>query len=95
MFALFVNVSQIHARGDGPLKEADWFKSPPEDALNEDHSKNKNWIRKYYGPNGNYENSGFAGSARKDFIEEGTKGKLTQPKLYIEGFDAKFSGPMG
>lgn len=92
MFALFVNIShfalpqgEVNMKG-GPLKEADWFKSPAEAALNEDHSKNKNWIRKYYGPNGNYENSGFAGSARKDFIEEGTKGKLTQPKLStIEG----------
>ena len=93
VFALFVSISYFAiAQGkvnitDGPLKEADWLKNSAEAPLNEDHSKNRNWILKYYGPNGNYENSGgFAISARKDLIKEGTKGKLTQPKLStIEG----------
>ncbi len=93
VFALFVSISylafaqgQVNIKG-GPLKEADWLKNPTQAALNEDHSKNRNWITKYYGPTGNYENNGgFAVSARKDLIEEGTKGKLTQPKLStIEG----------
>ena len=64
---------------DGPLKEADWFKHPDAAALSESHADNKNWITKWYGPDGNYENNeGFQKSGRRDLIEEGTKGKLTQ-----------------
>ena len=93
IFVLVVSISHLaFAQGkvnmkDGPLKEADWLKNPAEAALNEDHSKNKNWITKYYGPDGNYENNGgFAASAPEDLIKDGTGGKLTQPKLStIEG----------
>ena len=86
IFALAMSVSQLAFAQkvnikDGPLKEKDWLTDPgPE--LNEDHSDNKNWITKYYGPDGNYEvNGGFAASAPKDLIDEGTKGKLTQESL--------------
>ena len=92
IFALVVSVSHLAlAQGkvnikDGPLKEADWLVDPAPE-LNEDHSDNKNWVTKYYGPDGNYEvNGGFGASAPKDLISEGTGGKLTQPKLStIEG----------
>ena len=92
IFALVVSISHLAlAQGkvnikDGPLKEADWLKDPAPE-LNEDHSDNKNWVTKYYGPDGNYENNGgFGNSAPKDLIKEGTGGKLTQPKLStIEG----------
>ena len=74
-FAQKVNIK------DGPLKEKAWLTNPAGE-LNEDHSDNKNWITKYYGPDGNYEvNGGFAASAPKDLIDEGTKGKLTQVEL--------------
>ena len=57
--------------------------------LNEDHSNNKNWITKWYGPDGNYENSGGSGaSAPKDLIDEGTWGKLDQLRLStVEGLE--------
>ncbi len=67
---------------DGPLKEADWFKNPDAAALNESHADNKNWITKWYGPDGNYENNeGFQKSGRRDLIDEGTKGRLTELSL--------------
>ena len=88
MFALVVSLTQFAlAQGkvnidDGPIPEGDWLGNPGGAALNEDHSGNKNWIKKWYGPDGNYENNnGFATSAPKDLIDEGTKGKLTQVKL--------------
>ena len=92
MFALLVSISHLAvAQGkvnikDGPLKEGDWLKDPAGE-LNEDHSDNKNWITKWYGPDGNYENSGgFGASAPKDLIDEGTGGKLDQLKLStVEG----------
>ena len=94
MFALVVSISDLaFAQGkvnikDGPLKEGDWLKDPAGE-LNEDHSKNKNWITKWYGPDGNYENSGgFGASAPKDLIDEGTGGKLDQLKLStVEGLN--------
>ena len=102
MFALIVSLShlalaqKVNMKG-GPLKEADWLKNPAEAALNEDHSDNKNWITKYYGPDGNYENNGgFAASAPKDLIDEGTNGKLTQPKLStIEGLKLTLTVDVG
>ena len=67
---------------EGPLKEKDWLVNPKEAALNENHAAAKTWITKWYGPEGNYENNGtFQVSGRIDLIEEGTNGKLTQPKL--------------
>ena len=68
----------------GPLGKGDLMKDPNPngDGLREDHSKFDTWITKWYGPDGNYENNGgFQASAPKDFIDEGTNGKLTQEKL--------------
>ncbi len=66
----------------GPLKEKDWLVNPKEGHLNENHAANKNWITKWYGPEGNYENNGtFQVSGKIDLIDEGTNGKLTQPEL--------------
>ena len=94
IFALIVSVShlalaqkhKVNIKG-GPLKEKDWLAEAPAAQLGENHSDVDNWISLWYGPDGNYENNGgFQGSAPKDLIDEGTKGKLTQPKLStIEG----------
>ena len=68
----------------GPLGKDDLLKAPDPngDGLRESHANNKNWITKWYGPDGNYENNGgFQASAPKDFIDEGSGGKLTQPEL--------------
>jgi hypothetical protein len=94
MFALVVSISdlavaqgKVNIKG-GPLKEGDWLKDPAGE-LNEDHSDNKNWITKWYGPDGNYENNGsFQVSGKRDLIDEGTNGKLTEPKLStVEGLE--------
>ncbi len=89
VFALVIGTSQsVFAQANdiegGPLKAGDLLKDPDPngDGLRENHSDNKNWITKWYGPDGNYENNGgFQASAPKDFIDEGSNGKLTQPKL--------------
>ena len=86
MFALVVSLSHLALAQkvnikDGPLKEGDWLTDPAGE-LNEDHSDNKNWIEKWYGPDGNYENNGgFGASAPEDLIDEGTGGKITQIEL--------------
>ncbi len=91
-FALGMSISHLAVAqkvniDDGPIPEKDWQADPDAAALNEDHSDNKNWIEKWYGPDGNYENNnGFQASAPKDLIEEGTNGKLDQLSLStIEG----------
>ena len=89
MFALIVGVSplvfaQANDIEGGPLKDNELLTDPNPngDNLRESHANNKNWITKWYGPDGNYENNGgFQSSAPKDFIDEGSNGKLTQPKL--------------
>ena len=89
VFALVIGTSQsVFAQANdiegGPLKANELLKDPDPngDGLRENHSDNKNWITKWYGPDGNYENNGgFQASAPKDFIDEGSNGKLTQPKL--------------
>ena len=89
VFALVIGTSQsVLAQANdiegGPLKDDELLTDPNPngDGLRENHSDNKNWITKWYGPDGNYENNGgFQGSAPKDLIDEGTNGKLTQPKL--------------
>lgn len=55
--------------------------------MGENHSDVKTWISLWYGPEGNYENNGtFQVSSKRDLIDEGTKGKLTEPKLStVEG----------
>ena len=92
IFALGMSIShlafaqKVNIKG-GPIPEKDWLANPGEAPLNEDHSDNKNWIEKWYGPDGNYENNnGFAASAPKDLIDEGTNGKIDQPSLStVEG----------
>ena len=75
-----IRTGKVNIKG-GPIKEADWLKDPAGE-LNEDHSDNKNWITKWYGPDGNYENNGsFQVSGKIDLIDEGTNGKLTEPEL--------------
>lgn len=65
----------------GPLKEADFFVKPP-GTVDEDHSGYNTWINKWYGPDGNYTNTGGPGNViRRDLIDEGTGGKLTQVTL--------------
>ncbi len=92
LFALAMSISHLAFAqkvnlDDGPIPEKDWMLNPGEAALNESHADNKNWISKWYGPDGNYENNnGFAASAPKDLIDEGTNGKLDQVSLStIEG----------
>ena len=94
MFALVVSSSQIafaqkHKVNvkDGPLKEKDWLAEAPGAQLGENHADVKTWISLWYGPEGNYENNGtFQVSSKRDLIDEGTKGKLTEPKLStVEG----------
>ena len=68
----------------GPLAKGDLLKDPNPngDNLRENHSDVDTWITKWYGPDGNYENNGtFQVSSKIDLIDEGTKGKLTEPKL--------------
>ena len=68
----------------GPLKDDELLKDPDPngDGLRESHANNKNWITKWYGPDGNYENNGgFPASSKIDLIDEGTNGKLTETKL--------------
>lgn len=94
MFALIVSVShlafaqkhKVNIKG-GPLKEKDWMAEAVGAQLGENHADVKTWISKWYGPEGNYENNGtFQVSAPKDFIDEGSKGKLTQISLStVEG----------
>ena len=90
MFAMFVSTASIAQQhvinmNGGPLKKENWMKAPAEAPLNEDHSKNWDWITKWYGPDGNYENSsGVEVSAPKDLIKEGTNGRLTQLGLSTE-----------
>ena len=87
IFALLVGITHLAFAqkvniDDGPIPEKDWLANPKVAALNEDHSAEKTWIKKWYGPDGNYENNnGFAASAPKDLIDEATNGKLDQVKL--------------
>ena len=89
IFALIVSIShlafaQANDIDGGPLAEADHLKDPNPngDNLRENHSDVDTWITKWYGPEGNYENNGtFQVSSRRDLIDEGTNGKLTETKL--------------
>ena len=89
IFALVVSTSQlalaqkhkVNIKG-GPIPEKEWLDEAPGAQLGEDHSDVKTWISLWYGPEGNYENNGtFQVSGLRDLIDEGTKGKLTEPKL--------------
>ena len=89
IFALIVSIShlafaQANDIDGGPLAEDELLKDPDPngDNLRENHSNVDTWITKWYGPEGNYENNGtFQVSSRRDLIDEGTNGKLTETKL--------------
>ena len=79
-----VAFAQANDIDDGPLEENELLTDPApnDDGLRESHAGNPNWITKWYGPDGNYENNGgFGVSAPKDLIDEGTNGKITQVEL--------------
>ena len=82
----------------GPLEEHELLTNPApnDDGLRESHAGNPNWITKWYGPDGNYENNGgFGASAPKDLIDEGTNGKITQVELStIAGLNRTKSFPV-
>ena len=89
VFTLIVSGSQLvfaqaNAISGGPLTEDQLLADPDpnDDALREDHSAVETWITKWYGPEGNYENSdGFAVTAPIDLVSEGSGGQLDQPSL--------------
>ena len=89
IFLLVVSIThlafaQANDINDGPLAEGDWLKDPNPngDNLRENHSDVDTWITKWYGPDGNYENNGsFQVSSKRDLIDEGTNGKLTETEL--------------
>ena len=89
IFALVVSSSHLaYAQANdidgGPLGKGELLKDPEpnDDNLRENHSDVDTWITKWYGPDGNYENNGtFQVSSKRDLIDEGTKGKLTETKL--------------
>ncbi len=93
VFVLAIETSQsVFAQANdikgGPLKNDELLKDPNPngDELREDHSDNKNWITKWYGPDGNYENNGgFGASSKIDLIDKGTNGTLTESKLSTGG----------
>ena len=94
IFALVVSTSQlafaqkhkVNIKG-GPIPEKEWLDEAPGAQLGENHADVKDWISLWYGPEGNYENNGsFQVSGLRDLIDEGTNGKLTEPKLStVEG----------
>ena len=68
----------------GPIPEDQHLEDPDPngDDLRENHADNPNWITKWYGPDGNYENNGgFQASALVDIISEGTGGQITDRSL--------------
>ena len=68
----------------GPLAEDALFANPEpnDDSLREDHSDVETWITKWYGPEGNYENSnGFGEEAEIDLMAVGTGDKIDQVSL--------------
>ena len=78
---------QVFAAGliqGGPLAEDAHLDNPDpnDDGLREDHADVETWITKWYGPDGNYENSGgFGTTAEIDLISEGTGGQITDASL--------------
>lgn len=74
--------AKVNIQG-GPLGELEVLSVPPDGTqLNEDHSGAANWIHKWYGLDGNYENNGgFNLSAPIDLISQGTAQSLSQEEL--------------
>ena len=87
-FTLVISgASHVFAAGliqGGPLAEEAHLDNPDpnDDSLREDHADVETWITKWYGPDGNYENSGgFGTTAEIDLISEGTGGQITDASL--------------
>ena len=73
-------IGDVNLKG-GPLEENEFFANPP-GKQEEDHSGVNTWIKKWYGPDGNYTNTGGPGAViRRDLIDEGTNGEVTQETL--------------
>ncbi|MCG9129839.1 hypothetical protein JT359_19790 [Candidatus Poribacteria bacterium] len=96
-------IGEANIKG-GPLQGDDLTFTPPDaDQLNEDHTADQQWITKWYGPDGNYENSGgFNTTGPIDLMSEGTGGKITDVSLStLEGlfltqeFDVEWSADNG
>ena len=64
----------------GPLKENELFTTFPGQVV-ENHAGFTTWIRKWYGPDGNYTNNGNEPNHRNELIDLGTNGKLTEVEL--------------
>ena len=88
VFTLFISGAHHVFAADliqgGPL-EGDALLADPDpngDDLREDHSAVETWITRWYGPDGNYENSnGFGEEAETDHISVGTGDQITQVSL--------------
>lgn len=79
-FTTFVYaLGEANVKG-GPLKENELFITFPGQVV-EDHSGYTTWIRKWYGPDGNYTNNGNEANHSNELIELGTNGELTEVEL--------------
>lgn len=82
---VFSFTNQASAQGKvnlegGPLDDDELFATQP-NAVDEDHSGVDTWIRKWYGPDGNYTNNGNEPNHINELIKSGTDDKLTQEEL--------------
>ncbi len=80
-------VPGVHQKGEplkaGPLNDP--FEDPPQAAELNDNRPDAPWITRWYSLKGPITNNGgFAASARKDWIDMGTNGKITQETLSTE-----------
>ena len=76
---LAIAIGEPNLKG-GPLKDDELFTTQP-DQVAEDHSGYDTWIRKWYGPNGNYTNNGGEANHSNELIKLGTNDELTQEEL--------------
>jgi hypothetical protein len=76
---LAIAIGEPNLKG-GPLKDDELFATQP-DQVAEDHSGYDTWIRKWYGPNGNYTNNGNEANHSNELIKLGTNDELTQEEL--------------
>ena len=76
---LAIAIGEVNLKG-GPLEDDELFATQP-DQVAEDHSGYDTWIRKWYGPNGNYTNNGGEANHSNELIKLGTNDELTQEEL--------------
>ena len=79
MTNLALAIGEPNLKG-GPLKDDELFATQPNQVV-EDHSGYNTWIRKWYGPDGNYTNNGNEANHSNELIKLGTNEKLTQEEL--------------